>query len=104
MKESDLKFLNEQSDELIVTAIRLSQPKEKRTFNFKIYHQDLKQGLGRRRLRDEILEAVIVHFEQAGFVVKDHPDAGMMRLSLDLMAAVFTPAQARLFNEHWGCV
>jgi hypothetical protein len=100
VKKSDLKYLNAESDRMIVSAINSHYPNEPKLYQFKIYHHELKEGLKRDRLRDESLQMAIQHFESVGFVVVDHPQFGMLRLTLDLNKAVFSPAQATLFNER----
>lgn len=98
-----LKFLEGQYDLMVTSSIQRSEKGKKLDFHFSITAEQLKEGAGRDRLRQAVIDYAVEFFERmnATFVKWDERNQ-IFYIHINLIKASFTPSQARLLTENWS--
>lgn len=96
-----LPFLDHQYDEMVTSAIRLSNQGERLDFSFSLTNDEVKKGTGLVRLRQEVITYIVDFFKGMHVDADWDRKTQSFRISLNIIKASFTPSQARLLSTLW---
>lgn len=96
-----LRFLNQHYDDMVKSAIRLSNKGERLDFRFSLSGEELKTSTGHTRLRQEVIDYVVKYFQGLYVGVDWDATSRAFHISINLIKAAFTPSQAQLLSTLW---
>jgi hypothetical protein len=96
-----LTFLEKQYDDMVTSAIRLSDKGKRLDFSFSLTAQTLKDATGHVRLRQEVVDYVLEFFKHMQVEAQWDKQSASFHISLNINNAAFTPSQARLLSDLW---
>lgn len=99
MKSDDYRYLDRAKTAIIGSAIQRLAETGRMEYSFTLSADEVKEGLGRERLREETIDDVLVYFGEEGIDAQHDAKRDRFRLTVDLETTVMSPGEAGLLSE-----